>query len=300
MSTINLRPVITNDTNRIRPIPSPTLLSPWKFDYASSPSGKDLNLLIMFHGLGQSYVTLSPFNSFSPTSSLTLLCDTKQPFFNLGKSLNLPHTAILSLQAPDPIPLMENPSYSWYDTFDPFFNPLPSPSPTKHLSRLLELLSILTSTEPQGLGWEMNKIHLFGWGQGGSMVLEIGYENEKDENKRKSEKSENVRLGSITSICASLLSHPTTQMNLSTPICLFTRIDPRSAKGKKEESVLRRAFKVVRIVRPLTAISLRRVDGEGGEDMPKGKEEWMEIMRFWGQVLYREQNWGGEVYEVVR
>jgi hypothetical protein len=36
--------------------------------------------------------------------------------------------------------------------------------------------------------------------------------------------------------------------------------------------------------------------------MPGGREEWEGIMRFWGEVLGREEMWrgGGVVFEVVR
>ena len=35
-------------------VPTAKDLAPWTFKYASSPDGKDMNLLIMFHGLGKS------------------------------------------------------------------------------------------------------------------------------------------------------------------------------------------------------------------------------------------------------
>jgi len=44
--------------------------------------------------------------------------DTAAPFAHLGKSLNLPQTAILSLKAPERIPLLEEEAYAWWDSFD--------------------------------------------------------------------------------------------------------------------------------------------------------------------------------------
>jgi len=52
-SELNLKPV-KNEASGPRPQPSASILKPWKFDYAPSKDGKDLNLLIMFHGLGKS------------------------------------------------------------------------------------------------------------------------------------------------------------------------------------------------------------------------------------------------------
>lgn len=42
--------------------------------------------------------------------------------------------------------------------------------------------------------------------------------------------------------------------------------------------------------------------GKGGEDMPRGRGEWEGIMRFWGNILSKDESWkgDGEVYEVVR
>jgi hypothetical protein len=42
--------------------------------------------------------------------------------------------------------------------------------------------------------------------------------------------------------------------------------------------------------------------GKGGEDMPRGRTEWEGIMKFWGNVLAKDEAWkgDGEVYEVVK
>jgi hypothetical protein len=55
MSDLNLRPVSSSTAaSGSKTIPTSSILKPWQFEYASSPDGKDLNLLIMFHGLGLS------------------------------------------------------------------------------------------------------------------------------------------------------------------------------------------------------------------------------------------------------
>ena len=40
----------------------------------------------------------------------------------------------------------------------------------------------------------------------------------------------------------------------------------------------------------------------GPDAMPKNREEWKGIMRFWGEVLVKAEGWrgGGEVFEVIR
>jgi hypothetical protein len=102
------------------------------------------------------------------------------------------------------------------------------------------------------------------------------------------------RFGSVTSVCAGLLSHPTSELRLATPILYFTRQNPQSAVATKARSILERAFKEVEVVQG-------KGDGKG-EDMPRGKAEWEGIMRFWGKILAREEGWKGEgeVFEVVK
>jgi len=52
-SELNLKPV-KNEALGSRPQPTASILKPWEFHYTPSKDGKDLNLLIMFHGLGKS------------------------------------------------------------------------------------------------------------------------------------------------------------------------------------------------------------------------------------------------------
>lgn len=236
----------------------------------------------------------------------TRLGDTCAPFAKLGASLNLPSTAVLSLQAPDQyvaitpdvpyqrragltsrLPLMDGPSCSWYNTFDRMFNPIPHPDPTKHVPMLRKLLETLTSSE---IGWDLHRIHLFGWGQGGSMALELA-------------KSVTVkplgdtvkRLGSVISICGPLLP---TASSVSTPgqtpALLFTRLPPQAAAHRRQKGDLQAVCKELEVI--------NGEKGRGGEDMPRGRVEWEGIMKFWGNVLAKDEGWKGkgEVYEVVR
>ncbi|WVW85426.1 hypothetical protein I302_107464 [Kwoniella bestiolae CBS 10118] len=273
MTSLNLRPVpssSSSSSSSSKPIPSPSLLKPWDFSYHPSPDGCDKNLLIMLHGLG----------------------DSKAPFFDLGKQLNLPSTAVLSLSAPDPIPLMDHPSFSWYPTFTPTYDPLPldAQNPTTHIPKLRKLIQTLISKE---VGWTLRDIHLFGFGQGGTTALEVGLSIHQ--NPISQEVDGDRRLGSIISICASLLTHPTSTLNIQTPLCYFTRHSPQSAIHQKSVTILKRAYKDVEVI--------HGSGGGGAEAMPRNKEEWYGIMKFWGQVLGRkDEGWKGEgeVYEVIR
>ncbi|TXT15878.1 hypothetical protein VHUM_00381 [Vanrija humicola] len=253
-----------------KPAPTRAALKPWDFEYVPAKDGKDANLLIMFHGLG----------------------DTKAPFAGLARQMSLPSTAVLSLQAPNPVPLMDNPSWSWYNTFDPMFNPLPNPDPSPTLPALRTLLAQLV-----GLGWRLPQIHLFGWAQGGTMALELALSVGRESVDVQLESGESVsgkRLGSVVSVCAGLESFPTGENKAATPALWFTRTDPRSVVEQRTEAALRKGFAHLEIVRG---------DAARGQDMPRSTAEWTGIMRFWGQVLARgDEGWkgDGEVYEVVR
>lgn len=100
------------------------------------------------------------------------------------------------------------------------------------------------------------------------------------------------RLGSVISVCGGLISFPSSPLDIETPVGFFTRQSPKSQLGQKSIGAVKRAFKKVEVV-----------EAKGpGEGMPKGREEWEGLMRFWGEVLIREDGWKGkgEVYEVVK
>ncbi|KLT41181.1 hypothetical protein CC85DRAFT_262474, partial [Cutaneotrichosporon oleaginosum] len=268
-TALNLKPV-TATTVGARPAPKAADLAPWQFEYAPSRDGSDANLLIMFHGMG----------------------DTKAAFAGLGSQLNLPATAVLSLQAPLAIPLMDPPAWTWFNAFDPLFNPLPNPDPSPTLPPLRALLSKLMI-----LGWALEDIHLFGWQQGGTMALELALSVGREAlsvsasvgGGNTGTEAQGKRLGSVVSVCGKLESFPASAVHAATPALWFTR--STGAAAQKMEAALRRAFLSVEVIKGLGA----------GADMPRGRGEWEGIMRFWAQVLRRgREGWGGqgEVYEV--
>ncbi len=219
------------------------------------------------------------------------------------------------------IPLMDQPSWSWYPTFEasmPYL-PIPSPSPDSAIVGLRSLLAYLTGPiEPTtgsqaGCGWELSQIHLFGWAQGGTTALELarslGLEGIPVQPEAGSSSSSSAtkptrrrrRLGSATSICGPLSHTPPVgapALDLPTPICYFHR--PRVSRDTP--TALTRTFQHVRA---LPAAYARARADEHGDDlgMPTGEDEWRSVMRLWSEVLGRaDEGWKGtgEVYEVVR
>ncbi|GAA6016744.1 hypothetical protein JCM10207_003238 [Rhodosporidiobolus poonsookiae] len=249
-----------------------------RFSYSPSRDGTSSNLLILLHGLG----------------------DTLHPFANLAHSLNLPQTATLSLQAPERVPLLEDEAYQWWESFDALGELIPNPNPSSTLALLIRFLEHLTapvsppssSSSPAppapanpGCGWHPSQLHLFGYAQGGSCASELALLWARTH-------PASLHLGSVVSLSAPLLSHPTTAADkrAATRVCVVFR--------KAEERMVglasyRKGFAEVREV--------RLESGRGREGMPRGMDEWREIMRFWSETLVRRSaiETQGEVYEIA-
>ncbi|CDZ96981.1 Lysophospholipase [Phaffia rhodozyma] len=235
--------------------------TPLHFQYAPSPDGKNRNLLIFLHGLG----------------------DTEAPFYDLGRKLNLPRTAVLSIRAPIQIPLLEEPAFMFYNSFTfPDFMPEPNPNPSEILSQLSSFVTHLTNPiDKKGCNWSLSNIHFFGFGQGGSVACELAL-------RLQGSSPSGSRLGSLVTIAGPLLSFSTRKPN-QTPVLAVHR--PSVLFKLSELNALKKAFGQVKEVKFKT-----------GEGMPKGQAEWGVIMKFWSEVLGGEQSigGGGEMYEVLQ
>jgi pimeloyl-ACP methyl ester carboxylesterase len=176
------------------------------------------------------------------------------------------------------------------------------------MDNLCRLLRYLTSKDQEGCGWDLEQIHLFGWGMGGTMALELarwigvkglGGGTESEDKTTKGPR----RLGSAISVCGPLLSTPAVSsgtLDIPTPVFYFHR--PRIS-GSNPPSALTKTFTTVRYATGRR--EAKRVNEETGEDegMLTGQDEWRQVMKFWSEVLGRgDEGWkgSGEVYEVVR
>lgn len=100
------------------------------FTFTPSADNVNLNLLILLHGLGKSpfYCLCTVFNidqrsdlAFIPPihycTGVYLTGDTEEPYNKLGINLKLPQTATMAVQAPEPVPYMDE-GYQWFPSFD--------------------------------------------------------------------------------------------------------------------------------------------------------------------------------------
>lgn len=264
------------------------------FEYApSGPAAQDRNLLVLLHGLGASLSPLREPLAEVPALAADLATippvppppragDTNQPFFTLGKQLALPSTAVLALQAPLQIPLLDEPAFQFYPSFTlPDFLPEPHPNPSKILADLHAAVDHLTTE----CGWQPEEIHWLGFGQGGTVACEFALAYGRTHGGKR-------RFGSVVDVAGPLLSLPTTGLANGTPILALHRPAPASALSTADLAGLRKGFADVQEVR-----------FRGGEGMPRGADEWRVVMAFWAKHLARKDEramgGGGEMYEVL-
>ena len=123
-----------------------------RFEYRPSPDGIDTNLLVFFHGLG----------------------DSPAPFIKLGEQFALPQTALLALRAPCELPLELG--SSWFDVID--MEKSDFIQPCRGERRRVQSLSKCFEDLDQALGvllecgWLPHELFLFGFSQGGTVAME--------------------------------------------------------------------------------------------------------------------------------
>ncbi|KAI0074929.1 hypothetical protein K474DRAFT_1600699 [Panus rudis PR-1116 ss-1] len=254
---------------RVKPRPKQgSAAIPVPFEYTPSDDGTDENLLILLHGLG----------------------DTHVPFGKLGKQLKLPQTATLAIRAPEQIPFLYEQAYQWYTSFDPLGDLITRPNPTPALELLDKVLKHLM-TECQ---WPPERIHFFGFAQGGTVAAEYAYhwwqaELTKEKGAEKKGEAYSAKpLGTIVTVSGPLISWPTPSRLCPTPVLVVHRPTPSpEALPNNGLAAFKKGFSHV-VEAKLSA---------RGQGMPRGKEEMEPIMRFWSEVLSRRQTEG--LYEVM-
>lgn len=180
-------------------------------------------------------------------------------------------------------------AYQWYASFDPLGDLLTNPNPTP----ALELLSKVVKHLTEDCAWPPNRIHLFGFAQGGTVAAEFGLRWWRAELERTKVTSADAldqeprALASIVTVCGPLLSYPTLDRLCTTPVLVAYRPPPaESALPPNALPAFRKGYSTV------TDINIGR-----GEGMPRSRTEWEPIMRFWSERLQRRQMEG--LYEVM-
>ncbi|KAI8368232.1 Alpha/Beta hydrolase protein [Radiomyces spectabilis] len=227
-----------------------------RFNYAPSQDGIDLNLLILLHGLG----------------------DTMQPFANLGAKLKLPQTAILAVQAPEPVPYMED-SYQWHATFDFLTGellPPANPDRMKTLMRTRKLMSELLHHLIDHSSFKPPNIYFFGFSQGGTVALDTVLFGD-------------IRnLGGVVSISGYLLEEQRSDKPVGEGYpgyILITQGEKDPAIGKPE--IAKKKYQVVQRLCSSSAQTSQVFIKNKGHTMPSSEGEWRVIHTFFSDHMAR-------------
>ncbi len=183
------------------------------------------------------------------------------------------------------IPYLYEQAFQWYPSFDPLGDVLAHPNPTTAIDYMMKVFDHLVGD----CGWPPQRIHLFGFAQGGSVAAESAQNWWRRTLQLQQQRSDNTSaqpLGSVVSVGGHLLSYPTLSSPCTTPVLVFYR--PPSSEPSLPKDALpafRKGF-------------TRVIDIEkSGEGMPRSRDEWHPIMQLWSERLGRRRIDG--LYEVI-
>ncbi|CAD0020693.1 unnamed protein product [Aureobasidium pullulans] len=209
--------------------------SSWTLTVSPPPSSqRPTNILILLHGLGDAHL----------------------PFAQLGTQMNLPETACISIKAPEPLPF-EASSFHWGDDVI-FDNTVGTIDPDGGFKKVVPRLvkEIIEDTLIKKCGYQPRELMLFGFGQGGMVVLSIA--------------------GGVISVGGPLPSEAAASLSpkRKTPILVCSGSDSPWVTSSAENK-LKAVFESVQFNR------YRR----SGDTMPKSRDEMYPIMQFFARRL---------------
>jgi pimeloyl-ACP methyl ester carboxylesterase len=180
--------------------------------------------------------------------------------------------------------MYEHGAFQWYPSFDQFGDLLTRPDPTTAIEYITEVLDHLVND----CGWLAQRIHLFGFGQGGSVAAEtaLNWWRRPQQQQQNPASGSALPLGSVVTIGGPLLSYPTLSLACTTPVLVFHRPHPNEPclPGDALPAFKRGFARVIDVMK-------------NGGDMPHSRDEWYPIMELWSERLARRQVEG--FYEVM-
>jgi predicted esterase len=210
---------------------------------SSAPSSQPTNVLILLHGLG----------------------DTHEPFTALGKQLNLPETACIAVQAPNPVPF-ELGGMHWGEDmiFDSSTGEMDMDTGLQKSTQLV-LNDVIRKGLMEKCGYKAREIIIFGFAQGGMVGLQVAAELDDDE------------LGGVISIGGPLSQSvplKALEKKSKTPV-LVCKANKKSAVTDSAISKLKDAFEYAEVIEWK----------KNGDGMPSSREEMLPIMQFFARRL---------------
>ncbi|KAF9163229.1 hypothetical protein DFQ26_002784 [Actinomortierella ambigua] len=254
---LEVTPQQHDTTSKLQPLRKKAPLTnstPLTFHYEPSADGVDENLVIFFHGLG---------DKITPG------------FTSLAKKLNLPQSATCCIQAPTPVPYLNEEAWQWYPSFDLLTGEQLGPDRPERMLQMKQTvrpaLVKLLQHFIQYCGFSADRIILFGFSQGGSVALDVAAFG-------------GINLKAIISIGGYLMEESQNVVPKTSP--LTTRVFV--LHGAKDYTVVPKIakdkFKYIERVFGKANTGLHIVEGMGG-GMPNSETGWRPIMTFFADVL---------------
>ncbi|KAF9195702.1 hypothetical protein BGZ50_003872 [Haplosporangium sp. Z 11] len=224
-----------------------------KFHYQPSEDGVDENLVIFFHGLG---------DKIEPN------------FVKLAQSLQLPQTATCCIQAPTPVPYLEEEGWQWFPSFNNLTGELLGPESPERMIQVKQLvrpaLVKFLKHCVDHCGFSSRKISLFGFSQGAQIALDVAAFG-------------GVDLRAVISVAGYFMEEsqnetPATTLNTNVLIVQGDKDDLRPVKEAKDK------FKYIQ--RIFGKANAEQIIVEGmGHSMPSNEPGWRALMQFFAKIL---------------
>ncbi|OAQ34682.1 alpha/beta-hydrolase [Linnemannia elongata AG-77] len=225
-----------------------------KFKYIPSIDNVDENLVIFFHGLG---------DKIEPN------------FTKLARSLQLPQTAAVCIQAPTPVPYLEEEGYQWFPSFNNLTGDLLGPEAPERILQVKnlvrpELIKFLKHCVDH-CGFNHRQIVLFGFSQGAEIALDLAAFG-------------GMNLRAVISIAGYMMEESANGTAAASPLTTKIMVIQGDKDTTRTVKEARERIKPVQRIFGKGNVEHRIVAGMG-HGMPRDEPGWRPLMEFFANNL---------------
>ncbi|KAF9902955.1 hypothetical protein EC991_004331 [Linnemannia zychae] len=241
-----------------------------KFKYIPSIDNVDENLVIFFHGLG---------DKIEPN------------FTKLARSLQLPQTAAVCIQAPSPVPYLDEEGYQWFPSFNNMTGDLLGPEAPERILQVKnlvrpELVKFLKHCV-EYCGFKSRQVVLFGFSQGAEIALDLAAFG-------------GMNLRAVISIAGYLMEESQNANAATSPLTTKVMVIQGDKDSTRTVKEAKERFKSIQRIFGKSNVEQRIVAGMG-HGMPNDEPGWRPLMEFFANNLEHrsvEMENMSDVYEV--